>query len=277
MNKVINSLLFFAVIFLFSCANNDRTQADKSAMTQKSLGANPPNGEILFQDSMADNWQDKWFLDGEKATLEHRDGGLYFSGGTITKEQDNQEYHAHHAVLWTKQVFEGDLFIRFEMTRIDNSNYGNTLLYIQAQGIGHPPYVPDIQEWNEMRTIPAMDKYFTYMSLLSVSFRENIRCKRYPLRDVKGNVYEEALFKPMLEYDGIQPRKSYTVEVEKKNPYLTLRLYDTESKKLIITHNWDITKNPATQMPRLIEKGRIGLRHMSTKQFLYKNFVVRSL
>ena len=91
---------------------------------------------ILFEDSMLDDWQEKWFLDGQKATLEHRNEGLYFSGGTITKSEDPEKYHAHHAVLWTKQVFEGDLLISYEMTRIDTSDYGNTLLYIQAQGIG---------------------------------------------------------------------------------------------------------------------------------------------
>jgi hypothetical protein len=43
-------------------------------------------------------------------------------------------------VLWTKRGFEGDLVIRFEMKRVDTSDYGTTLVYIQAQGIGKPPY-----------------------------------------------------------------------------------------------------------------------------------------
>ena len=250
-------IISFLVCFLTSCSNN--------------------SDPVLFEDSMTEDWQEKWFLDGHKATLENRESGLYFSGGTITKAQDPQEYHAHHAVLWTKQVFEGDLFISFEMTRVDSSDYGNTLLYVQAQGIGQPPYAEDIKVWENMRQIPAMDKYFTYMSLISLSFRKDLRCKRYPLRDMAGKSYEGAFFKPKEKYTGIKTGKTYRVEVEKKNPSFKLRLYDVSTDKLIKECSWDVTNNPKEQMPRLINKGRIGLRHMSTKQFIYKNFKVKQL
>ena len=43
------------------------------------------------------------------------------------------------------------------MIRVDTSDYGNTLLYIQAQGIGKEPYMKDITEWNKLREIPAMN------------------------------------------------------------------------------------------------------------------------
>ena len=39
-------------------------------------------------------------------------------------------------MLWTKQEFEGDLFISFEMTRVDTSTYGATPIYIQKGRIG---------------------------------------------------------------------------------------------------------------------------------------------
>ncbi len=257
-------------------ANADALSRTTAVKSQRPNVTNPDNG-VLFEDPMTGNWQEHWFLDGTKATLEHRDGGLSFAGGTITKEQDKEQYHAHHAVLWTKQVFEGNLFISFEMTRVDTSGYGNTLLYIQAQGIGTPPYVEDIHAWKDLRMVPAMDKYFTYMSLLSVSFRENIRCKRYPLQDTAGNQYDGALFQPMEEYDGIIPGKTYAVEVEKRHPHLTLRLCDAANKQLLKECRWDVSRNPEAQMPRIIQKGRIGLRHMSTKQVIYRNFKVKQL
>jgi len=231
---------------------------------------------ILFEDDMADNWQANWFLDGKKATVEHRDGGLYFAAGTITKSMDREAYHAHHAVLWTRQVFEGDLRISYEVTRMDDSG-GTTLLYIQAQGTGQPPYDTDIYAWRHLREVPAMDLYFKHMSLLSLSFRENLRCKRYPWFDTDGNPFEGVLLEPMVDYPRMEQGKTYRVEVEKRKRSLTLRLRDVAADTLLIDHTWDTTKNPEQQLPRLIEKGRIGLRHMSTRQMTYRHMVVERL
>lgn len=268
------------VLFLVSCEAERRAKPEttpKQATKKSDKRDMKIDENVLFEDTMTANWQENWFLDGKKATVEHREGGLYVSGGTITKKQDREKYHAHHAVLWTKQVFNDDLFISFDMKRVDTSNYGNTLLYIQAQGVGTPPYANDITEWNKLREVPAMSTYFTYMSLISLSFRENIRCKRYPLRDVNGEPMDGAVFKPYGEYGGVKPGTFYSVEVEKKNPMITIRLYETKTRTLVKEFSWDVSKNPKEQMPRLIEKGRIGLRHMSTKQFIYKNFKVRQL
>jgi len=238
---------------------------------------------ILLQDDMTGDWRKNWFLDGKKATVEHRDGGLYFSAGTVTKRDDPVEYNAHHAVLWTKEVFEGDIRIRYEMTRMDDSTYGTTLLYIQAQGIGSPPYVEDISEWSKLREIPDMGTYFTYMDLLSLSFRENLRCKRYPWRDEDLNWYSydgpRGLIPPMVDYngDGIQRGKTYQVTVEKRSTSLKLRLVEKESGRVLIDHTWDTTQIPEDIEPKQIQKGRIGLRHMSTRQFIYRDFIVEQL
>ncbi len=235
---------------------------------------------ILFEDSMTGDWQEKWFLDGKKATLRNSEAGLYFSGGTVTKPQDPEAYHAHHAVLWTKREFEGDLRISFEMTREDTSDYGNTLLYIHAQGLGTEAFPKDITQWNDFREISAMNKYFTNMELWSLSFRENIRARRYPLQSadpdtepVGGTVF------PYVDYVGMIPGKTYRVLVEKRGPTMTLRLADKETGELYANHTWDMTvvsKDGKSRAP-VLEKGRIGLRHMSTKQFTYKNFKVEQL
>lgn len=242
------------------------------SVSQKPLFGQP-GSKILFEDSMRDNWQDNWFLDGEKAIVIHNCDGLFFSGGSVTKSEDPENYHAHHAVLWTKQVFEGDLRITYEMTRIDSSNYGTTLLYIQAQGIGTEPYVKDITKWSKLREIPAMNLYFENMDLISLSFRENLRCKRYPWKDSNGEWYpNRGLIEPMVDYPLILPGKTYRVEVEKRVSSVTLRLYDATTNDLQLNFTWDITKVPEDLDP--IQKGRIGLRHMSTRQFIYRNFKV---
>ena len=234
--------------------------------------------EVLFEDSMAKDWQENWFLDGRKATVEHREGGLYFSGGTVTKDDDPEEYHAHHAVLWTNREFEGDLRIRYTMTRIDKSDFGTTLLYIQARGVGEGPYVEDIHAWRELRAVPAMSLYYENMDLLSLSFRETLRCRRYPWLDSNGEWYPgRGLIKPMGKYDGIMPGETYDVVVEKRGFSLTVRLFNSATKELLNQFAWDTSKIAQGIEPRMIHRGRIGLRHMATKQFIYRNFIVEKL
>lgn len=269
---------------LFEQQLNDRISSEKGREVQQSLvvgnqpAAPQETAKEIFEDNMEEDWQKNWFLDGKHATLEHRDGGLYFAGGTVTKEQDPKEYHAHHAAIWTKQVFEGDLRISYLMKRVDKSDYGNTLLYIQAQGIGTPPYVEDIHAWRQLRDIPDMSIYFTYMDLLSLSFREDIRCKRYPLRDVKlVNYANDGLLEPKLDYPGLTPGATYQVLVEKTGESLRLRLFDDSGENLQADHTWDTSRIDEGIEPRQVRKGRIGIRHMATKQFIYRNFKVEQI
>jgi hypothetical protein len=233
---------------------------------------------VLFEDPMTGDWRDNWFLDGKEATLRNGEDGLYFAGGTIAKWHDAEKYHAHHAVLWTKREFTGDIQISFEMTRKDKDGGGATLLYIQAQGIGTPPYVKDIRAWSNLREIPAMSEYYTYMDLLSISFREDLRLRRYPWKDRDGNSYpENGLVEPKLECRELAPGESYFVVVEKRNPELTLRLYGPDREKPTAEHTWDMTKASEGRDPEWIQNGRIGIRHMATRQLTYKNFKVEQL
>jgi hypothetical protein len=244
------------------------------------------DGRILFEDSMTGDWQDKWFLDGEKATLENSEKGLYFASGTLKKSDDLKEHHAHHAVLWTKQEFSGDILIRFDCTRVDTSSYGVNIIYVQAEGIATPPYVEDIYEWRALRAVPAMSKYFTYMNTLHISYNVGdpqttsyIRCRRYPIQPDKGISFDDLPIKPDYDDEGAKmlPGKMFTIEVEKRGVMLTFRTLDGETKELLKECVWDTSENPEKQMPRLIKAGRIGLRQMSTKQNIYKNFKVIQL
>jgi hypothetical protein len=141
-----------------------------------------------------------------------------------------------------------------------------------------PPYVEDIYAWRELREVPAMNKYFNYMSLLSVSFRENIRCKRYPWMDVEKDIkFANVLFEPMVDYDGMPAGKTYRVEVEKRKATLTLRVQEVGNPENTVAHTWDTSKNPEQQRPRFVEKGRIGLRQMGGNEAIYRNFSVHQL
>ena len=254
---------------LVSCTQEKRTM-DRENITKA-------EGKVLFADTMGDNWQENWFLDGKKATVEHRDGGLYFAAGTVTKSEDPEEYHAHHAVLWTKQEFEGDLRITYEITRLDRGNYGTLLLYIQARGIGEPPYVEDIYAWRKLREVPIMSAYFNYMSLLHISYHHRLHARRYPADPAKGISLADTLLGEKQSNIDLAWGKPYKIVAEKKTPYLTFRILDGDTGQVLKEGTWDLSRNPENQEPRLIVKGRIGLRQMSTKQCLYRNFKVTQL
>ena len=57
--------------------------------------------EVVFSDPGTGDWQDHWFVEGLKATVENDEDGMVFTSGPVPKEQ------ASHAVLWTKQSFLG--------------------------------------------------------------------------------------------------------------------------------------------------------------------------
>ncbi len=271
------SMSFLLICSLTNCSQEKNDNSEQSETSTQEITTT--DSEILLNDSMLSDWQENWFLDGEKATLEHRPEGLYFAGGTVTKEQDPEEYHAHHALLWTKQEFEGDIRISYNWTQVDTSDYGAVLLYVQAQGIGVEPYAEDISKWSELRKISAMEKYFTNMNLISLSIRENVRCKRYPWFDREGNMFQAGgLIDPMVEYDGeVITGRTYQIVVEKRNPMVSMTMTDTVTGKAIINHTWDTSKVDERVEPKLVTKGRIGLRQMSTKQTIYKDFKVERL
>ena len=136
----------------------------------------------------------------------------------------------------------------------------------------------DISEWNQMREVPAMDKYFENMNLISLSFRENLRCKRYPWKNQDGEWYPgKGLIDPMVEYPVMTAGKSDLVEVEKKGALVHLELVDRESGATLVDHTWNTTGTSSAQHPEIITKGRIGLRHMSTRQMIYRDFKVEQL
>jgi hypothetical protein len=242
---------------------------------------------------MTGNWQDNWFLDGEKATLSNSETGLCFAAGPYTypdsenKTQEQRETMSeHHAVLWTKQEFEGDLIISFECTRMDTSPYGVNILYIQAQGIGTEEFPKNIYKWREFRKVSGMGKYYTYMNALHISYNVGsyktpsyIRARRYPKNDPIGLKWGMTKLSPDYDDEGakMMPGKTYIIEVEKQKESMVFRIFDKETLELLKECTWDLTNVPDLMQPKFITEGRIGFRQMSTKQNIYRNFKVLRL
>ncbi|PXA03532.1 hypothetical protein DDZ13_11150 [Coraliomargarita sinensis] len=263
------SLVCLGALLLMAC------QTQKAGLHEKPK----PDAHILFEDSMADNWEENWFLDGKRATLEHREGGLAFITTTsvVDKRVDRLPFDAHHAILWTRQEFEGDIRITYTYTRLPGCSW-QKLIYVQAQGIGENPYVEDIYAWRRLRDIASMDKYFKYMDLIALSLRDQIRCKRYPWMDMNGNDLDNE-FKPRGENKGLPDGLPLDVVVEKREKSIMLRITDTVTGEPVVDHTWDLTDEQVNKNrePVYIDKGRIGMRQMGGHKMLLRNFKVERL
>jgi hypothetical protein len=222
-----------------------------------------------FHDSCTRNWKQNWTLDGRKATVACDDKGMVFSAGP-TRGDD-----AHHAVLWTKQSFEGDVKIEYEYTRLDNVFLHVNILYVQATGSGRGPYKKDIAEWAERRRVPSMKMYFDHMNTYHVSYAafgnrnddptdDYIRARRYSPETGKG--LRGTDLKPDYSRTGLfATGVPHRMTVIKRGTDLFLHVRGKD--KEMVCH-WDASEFPA------IAEGRIGLRHMYTRSARYRDFRV---
>lgn len=224
----------------------------------------------VFSDDGSGNWKHKWFLDGQRATIKNMHDGMLFSAGPI--EYDN----ASHAVLWTKNSFQGNIKIEYDYTRMDNINQFVNIIYIQATGIGSGPYNKDISTWSDLRVIPYMKTYFKNMNLLHISYAaypmENnpnntdyVRARRYPVLPgqnfnsstmLKGDFYDTGLFKPGIKHH---------ITIIKHSNDLYMHVEGADKSTLF---HWD------TSEFEKIGEGRIGFRHMWTRCSKYANIKV---
>jgi hypothetical protein len=243
-----------------------------------------PAGAILFEDSMKANWERNWFLDGKLGFLKHWNGGLYLAAGPLTKwgerafgVEEPTEYNAHHIVLWTRQSYEDDIRVSYRFVTQPNSE-GTQLLYIQAQGVGTPPHVPDIHAWRQLREIPGMDQYYNHMDLISLSLRDEIRCRRYPWQDSEGVPYgKRGLFEPMVGHPGLAEGTPYALQVEKRKASLRLIIRDLAKDEETVDHTWDLSKTEETRRPLHVEAGRIRIRLMGGAKILLRDFKIERL
>jgi len=225
--------------------------------------------KVIFYDSCAQNWTNRWYLDGLKATVKNSTNGMDYTAGP---EAFND---AHHAVLWTKQDFKGDLKIEYEYTRTDNEIRMVNIIYIQATGSGNPGFDKDISSWADKRTIPSMDTYFNNMNTYHISYaafgtrnktpgKDYIRGRRYICKGLKGTELDGEHEDTGLFAPGI-PHK---ITIIKRDCDIYMHIKNKQKEMLCHFLN--------TKLPPITE-GKIGLRHMYTRGARYKDFKVSVL
>jgi len=257
------------------------TTAGQTASADRPSNDDP--GSILFEDSMTSDWRNQWFLDGEKATITQDETGLHFEADSEPniwqRRRQSPEmrelFDSYHAVLWTQQKFEGEIGVSFEMTR---TSPGFTfLLYMLAQGVGWEPYAEDITEWNDLRTIPEMRLYHNGMNLTGITFRGQIRLRRYPWSDEQGEGFSDNLIGEFIEYDQIPVGNTYRVDVELRTETLRVRVEEIGNPDNVVDRTFNRVDDLDPRRPAPSTRGRIGLRHMIGTGVRYRDFQVRRL
>ncbi|RXP46229.1 DUF1961 family protein [Lutibacter sp. HS1-25] len=258
LKKVCSFLI--VTLFMLSCDAQQKSAEFKSISKSK-------DWNLVFNDKCTDDWTKNWTLDGLIATVKNTKEGMHFSAGP---EAEND---AHHAVLWTKESFAGDIKIEFDFIRTDTAIKYVNLLYIQATGIGEVGFDKDIMKWSKFREVPAMRKYFENMNLLHISyaaFGNNgdgfyyTRARRYPKMQNKAFNLTEIV--PSYDNKGfIKTGQKYHITAIKSGKMLFFKIESADGDELF---TWDLSKVAP------VNEGRIGLRQMYTRSSIYKNFRV---
>jgi hypothetical protein len=224
-----------------------------------------------FADPLTAEWERNWFLDGEEASISHSENGMDYWAGP------NAWDDASHAVLWTKQSFEGDLRIVYEFTRLDTSVRFVNIIYIQATGSGEDGFNHDISEWNDYRRIPTMSHYFSNMHTYHISYaafgtrnsdpeEDYMRARRYmPSFGGLTDTGLEPDYSRTGLFDTDVPHK---ITIIKRNDELFMHVANEGQERLFYWKN--------DQLPPIIN-GRIGLRHMYTRGSRYADFRISRL
>ena len=222
-----------------------------------------------FEDPCTGDWKQKWTLDGEIATVTNTKSGMELKAGPEARND------AHHAVLWTKDSFKGDVKIEYTYTPTDEHFQFVTILYIQATGSGKEGFDADISKWADFRKAPSMRSYYNNMNLYHISYnaygaekaagKDYIRGRRYMgTKKLKGteldNEYHETGF--------FKPGVPHQITVIKRDKEVFMHIQADGKEKLCHFVN---SKFPA------VTEGRIGLRHMFTRSARYKDFKVSTL
>jgi hypothetical protein len=222
----------------------------------------------IFNDSLIRNWGENWFLDGEKAVISQTEDGMDFWAGPDALDD------ASHAVLWTKDVFRGDILVEFEFTRLDDAISYVNIIYLQATGSGNEGFDEDITLWNEKRKVPAMNLYFRNMNTYHISYAafgtqndnpelDYVRARRY--MPLFGVLRDTELEPDYAETNLFQTGVLHKIAIIKKDNEIYMLVSNGEQERLFYWHN--------DRLPPVLS-GRIGLRHMYTRGARYSCFRV---
>lgn len=246
-------------IFLLSCKSNKNSIVDNEKKSNE--------WKLVFNDNCTQDWTKNWTLDGLIATVENSKEGMHFKAGP---EAYND---AHHAVLWTKNSYIGDVKIEFDYTKTDDENRFVNILYIQATGDEEGVYEADISKWKNLREVPKMKLYFENMNVFHVSYAAfgndgdgfyYVRSRRYPKS--KDQPFNAIVVEPSYDEKGFfEKGKTYHITAIKTKQLLSFKM---ENEGNVETFQWDISQ------VKPIQEGRIGIRHMHKRSAIYKNFKI---
>ncbi|MEK6479422.1 DUF1961 family protein [Catalinimonas sp. 4WD22] len=252
-------LICFIICMISGCNQKNRPKASWT------------KSELLFEYSGTTDWKSEWMLDGLRSKVVNNEEGMELIAGA---EHGNDTCHT---VLWTKQSFQGDICIEYDYTRTDTITRCVNILYFHATGKGNAEYPSDISLWNDKRVVPHMRTYFNHMNAYHISYaafsateysgdNDYIRLRRYNPNteglaetDVPGDHFSTGLF---------QPNVSYHIEVVKYGDQIEMHITNKADTSETLVCKWDVSMYPSN------ESGRIGLRHMYTRNARYKNFKV---
>ncbi len=254
------------IVFFFSISIFAQTTDEK---TFEKLN-NSKIWQLRMKDRGTKNWQSNWFLDGLHAEVKNSTKGMSFSTGTVERDD------AYHAVLWTKGSFKGDLKIEYNFTRTDEKTIWAIILYLQATGIGIPPYDSDISKWNQLRETPAMKTYFNYMKAFHLSYasfentntdqnKDYVRLRQYPVKPGENFNTSTEIPNAFFETGLFKTGKTYKITIIKTAKTIYFKVTGKNISKLF---SWDISQQPE------LDEGRIGLRHMFSRSAIYKDFSI---
>lgn len=225
-----------------------------------------------FYDPGTSDWEKNWLLDGQKARVYNSLQGMEFYAGPVPREDSS------HSVLWTRKSFSGDVKIEYEYTRLDAATKYVNIIYIQATGSGEGDFDKEIFNWSANRNIPAMRTYFNHMNTYHISYAafgntdepekvDYIRARRYMPESGKG-LKGTDLAPDYFDSGLFQPGVKHHITVIKRGNDLYMEILGPE--KRMVCH-WKNTSLPA------IHEGRIGLRHMASRNARYKNFRISEM
>lgn len=223
---------------------------------------------LVFEDNaITTNWADKWFLDGKEAHLENSPDGLLFRSG------NGEDYHAGHAVLWTKQVFEDGVKVEYDFMRTDTCGHDAVMiLYLLAEGRDEPPFKKDIFAWKELRSVPYMFVYWWGMKAAHISYAtrlpgadDYIRSRAYPVTPGVRDI-DDIQVDPSYDGEGLfEPFVWHHITAVKEGRQLTFTVETGGRKRTVF---W------VSDLYEPIDNGRIGLRQMWGRASMYKNIKV---
>jgi hypothetical protein len=225
-----------------------------------------------FYDTGTGDWQENWKLDGQKARVFNTPLGMEFYAGPVPAEDSS------HSVMWTRKSFSGDVKLEYEYTRLDAATKYVNIIYIQATGSGKGDFCEEIFEWSELRRVPAMRMYFNHMNTYHISYaafgntnleapNDYIRARRY--MPESGNGLQGTDLAPDYFKSGLfQPGVRHKITIIKHGNDLYMEIIGPHKRMLC---HWKNTSLPP------VEQGRIGLRHMASRNARYKNFRVSEI